>query len=95
MRQLRLHRTSMPKGSPDDNPAETIFSDIQQNILDNSDDPDKHARPKVASARPFASAKWRAGPVHSHSLPGGYSQKLGDKFAQGFCDATVKARVHT
>ena len=41
MRQLRLHWTSMPKGSPDDNPAETIFSDIQQNILDNSDDPDE------------------------------------------------------
>ena len=33
----------MPKGSPDDNPAETIFSDIQQNILDNSDDPDELA----------------------------------------------------
>ena len=43
MRQLRLHWTSMPKGSPDDNPAETIFSDIQQNILDNSDDPDECA----------------------------------------------------
>ena len=43
MRQLRLHWTSMPKGSPDDNPAETIFSDIQQNILDNSDDPDERA----------------------------------------------------
>ena len=49
MRQLRLHWTSMPKGSPDDNPAETIFSDIQQNILDNSDDPDE-CRPKVALA---------------------------------------------
>ena len=43
MRQLRLLWTSMPKASPDDNPVETIFSDIQQNILDNSDDPDAHA----------------------------------------------------
>ncbi|MGC1722931.1 MAG: hypothetical protein WA746_28475, partial [Isosphaeraceae bacterium] len=43
MRQLQLHWTSMSKGSPDDNPAETIFSDIQQNILDNSDDPDERA----------------------------------------------------
>ena len=41
MRRLRLNWTSMPKRSPDDNPAETIFSDIQQNILDNSDDPDE------------------------------------------------------
>jgi DDE superfamily endonuclease len=43
MRQLGFHWTSMPKGSPDDNPVETIFSDIQQNILDNSDDPDARA----------------------------------------------------
>jgi hypothetical protein len=41
MRRLRLNWTSLPKRSPDDNPAETIFSDIQQNILDNSDDPDE------------------------------------------------------
>jgi len=31
------------RSRPDDNPAETIFSDIQQNILDNSDDPDERA----------------------------------------------------
>jgi hypothetical protein len=41
MRRLGLNWTSMPKRSPDDNPAETIFSDIQQAILDNSDDPDE------------------------------------------------------
>jgi DDE superfamily endonuclease len=40
MRRLGLSWTSLPKRSPDDNPAETIFSDIQQSILDNSDDPD-------------------------------------------------------
>ena len=40
MRRLRLRWTSLPKGSPDDNPVETIFSDIQQALLDNSDDPD-------------------------------------------------------
>jgi transposase len=43
MRQLGLRWTSLPKGSPDDNPVETIFSDIQQTILDNSDDPDAQA----------------------------------------------------
>jgi hypothetical protein len=41
MRRLRLNWTSLPKRSPDDNAAETIFSDIQQYILDNSDDPDE------------------------------------------------------
>ncbi|MDB5307690.1 MAG: superfamily endonuclease [Gemmataceae bacterium] len=40
MRQLRLCWTSLPKGSPDDNPVETLFGDIQQAILDNSNDPD-------------------------------------------------------
>jgi transposase len=39
MRRLRLLWTSLPKGSPDDNPVETIFSDVQQAILDNSNDP--------------------------------------------------------
>ncbi|MCA1850325.1 MAG: hypothetical protein LC672_04595 [Acidobacteria bacterium] len=38
MRRLKLRRVSLPKRSPDDNPVETIFSDIQQMILDNSND---------------------------------------------------------
>ena len=33
MRRLKLHYISLPKGSPDDNPVETIFSDIQQNLI--------------------------------------------------------------
>ena len=40
MRTLRLHWVSLPKGSPDDNPVETLFSDIQLMILDNSNDAD-------------------------------------------------------
>lgn len=40
MRQLKLHWITMPKGSPDDNPVENIFSDIQLMVLDNSQDPD-------------------------------------------------------
>ena len=40
MRELKLHWISLPKGSPEDNPAENIFSDIQQNILDTSNDVD-------------------------------------------------------
>lgn len=42
MRRLRLQWTSLPKRSPDDNPCETIFSDIQQNVLDTTNDPDQH-----------------------------------------------------
>ena len=40
LRQLKLHWISLPKGSPDDNPVEAIFSDIQLMILDNSNDQD-------------------------------------------------------
>jgi transposase len=40
MRQLNLHWISLPKGSPDDNPVEGIFSDIQLMVLDNSNDSD-------------------------------------------------------
>jgi transposase len=39
MRKLKLHWINLPKASPDDNPIESIFSDIQLMILDNSDDP--------------------------------------------------------
>ena len=40
MRELKLHWITLPKGSPDDNPVENIFSNIQLMILDNSNDPD-------------------------------------------------------
>ena len=46
MRELKLHWISLPKASPDDNAVETIFSDIQLMILDNSDDPDEQATRK-------------------------------------------------
>ena len=50
MRKLGLHWTSLPKGSPDDNPVETIFSDVQQNILDNSNDPEAKTTQRRISA---------------------------------------------
>ena len=51
--------------------------------------------PKADSAdlQPVASAKSPIRPDHSHWLPGAYSQKLGGKFAQRFCDATLKGSV--
>lgn len=39
MRELGLHWISLPKASPDDNAVETLFSDIQLMLLDNSNDP--------------------------------------------------------
>jgi hypothetical protein len=35
-----LHWVTLPKGSPDDNPVENIFSDLQLMVLNNSNDPD-------------------------------------------------------
>jgi len=51
MREQELHWISLPKASPDDNPCETLFSDIQLNVQDNSDDPDEHAMQKHISHR--------------------------------------------
>ncbi len=53
LRQLDLHWISLPKRSPDDNPTETLFSDVQLMILDNSDD----ATARVTQQR--ISAHWR------------------------------------
>jgi transposase len=50
MRELHLHWVSLPKGSPDDNPVENIFSDIQLLILDNSNDPDTKTTQQRISA---------------------------------------------
>jgi len=50
MRMLKLHWISLPKGSPDDNPVETLFSDIQLAILDNSNDPDARTTQRRISA---------------------------------------------
>jgi transposase len=40
LQQFKLHWITLPKGRPDDNPVETIFSDIQLMILDTRNDPD-------------------------------------------------------
>jgi hypothetical protein len=50
MREMKLHWASLPKGSPDDNPVETLFSDVQLMILDNSNDADAPATKRRISA---------------------------------------------
>jgi hypothetical protein len=49
MRERQLHWISLPKASPDGNPCETIFSDIQLNVQDNSDDPDERTMCRSSS----------------------------------------------
>lgn len=51
MRELHLHWISLPKASPDDNLCETIFSDIQLMVLDNSNDPDERTMRRRISHR--------------------------------------------
>ena len=50
MRGLVLHRISLPKGSPDDNPVEEVFSDVQLMVLDNSNEPDARTKQHRISA---------------------------------------------
>src|SRR5262249_48738656 len=50
MGALQLRWITLPKGSPDDNPVETIYSDVQQMVLDNSDDPNAQATRRRISA---------------------------------------------
>lgn len=42
MRRLNMHRLSLPKGNPDDNPTETVFSGLQREVISGSDAPDTH-----------------------------------------------------
>lgn len=51
MRELHLHWISLPKKSPDDNAVETIFSDVQLMVLDNSNDPDERTIQRRISQR--------------------------------------------
>jgi len=49
IRQLRLRWVSLPKASPDDNPVETIFSDLQLPVLDDSNDADAQTTKRRSS----------------------------------------------
>jgi transposase len=50
LRALKIHWVSLPKGSPDDNPVETVFSDVQGSVLEASDDPDPRATQRRITA---------------------------------------------
>ncbi|MGH9945489.1 MAG: hypothetical protein ACRD9R_24305 [Pyrinomonadaceae bacterium] len=62
MRQLKLRYVSLPKASPDDNPVETIFSDLQLMVLDNSNDLDaqktKRRISRYLKARNLCKDRW-------------------------------------
>ncbi len=40
MRRLQIHWLSLPKGNPDDNPTETVFSVLQREVIAGSNAPD-------------------------------------------------------
>jgi len=69
MRELKLHWISLPKGSPDDNPVENIFSDIQQTILDTSNDVDATMTKKRISAHLRGRCRRKKRCIHISYLP--------------------------
>lgn len=69
MRSLKLHWISLPKGSPDDNPVEIIFSDIQLMVLDNSNDPDEQTTQKRISQHLGRRNRRRGRFIHIPYLP--------------------------
>ena len=90
MRRLRLQSTGPPQRSRDDQPDETNFSDLRREILDTLGDPDEHGTKGGFGGFAAICERELADPNEPvGSAPGEYSQKLGGKFAQGFCDATV------
>jgi transposase len=50
MRERKRHGGSLPQGSPDDHPVETLFSDGQLMILDNSNEAEALATKRRISA---------------------------------------------
>jgi len=69
MRALKLHWISLPKGSPDDNPVENIFSDIQKSILDTSNDVDAPMTKKRISAHLRGRCRRKQRRIHIPYLP--------------------------
>lgn len=75
MRELDLHWISLPKGSPDDNPVETIFSDIQQMILDKSNDADVHTMQRRISAHLRGRNRRKARHIRIPYLPDSHNHR--------------------
>ncbi len=69
IRELKLHWISLPKGSPDDTPVENLFSDIQQSILDTSNDADAPMTKKRISAHLRGRCRRKQRRIHISYLP--------------------------
>ena len=88
---MQSRSTGSLQRSRDDKSDETNFSDLRREILGTFGGSDEHGTKGGFGG--FAASCERKSPIrpdHSHWLPGAYSQKLGGKFAQRFCDATLK-----
>jgi hypothetical protein len=75
MRELQLHWISLPKGSPDDNPVETLFSDVQLMILDNSNDTEARVTQGRIGAHLRRRNRRRDGRVRISYLPDSHSNR--------------------
>ena len=89
---MQSRSTGSLQRSRDDKSDETNFSDLRREILGTFGGSDEHGtKGGFGGFAASCEAKSPIRPDHSHWLPGAYSQKLGGKFAQRFCDATLKA----
>ena len=88
---MRSQATGPPQRSRDDPSDETNVSDLRREILDTIGDPDEHGTKGGFGGFAAICERELADPNEPvGSAPGEYSQTLGGKFAQGFCDATLK-----
>jgi transposase len=68
MRELGLAWTTLPKRSPNDNPVEGLFSDVEQQVLDTSDDADEQTTQHRISGHLQAGNR-RVRRIRGHYLP--------------------------
>ena len=87
MRALQLRWISLPKGIPDANLVETIFSDVQLMVLDNSNDADVRATQSRIRRHLRARSQCKECWVKVPYLPNSESPLVTDS---DICDTTVK-----
>lgn len=74
IRRLKIHWMSLPKGSPDDNPVESIFSLLQRDILLGSNAPHVHELKRRLSRCLWLRNRRKARVVHLTYLADSHNQ---------------------
>jgi hypothetical protein len=71
MRRMQRHWVTMPRGSPADNPVETIFSNIQLMVLNNGNNPDVKTTQRRIGRHSLGQREWPSGwPADRRHNPG-------------------------